>query len=69
MEKQTPKKKVLKSYRLRPEIVDAIQAGMQKHGYSEETAYLEAILELALRLTPKRAVRPKVSRRATALAA
>lgn len=47
---QTPKTKVLKSYRLDPEIVEALRRGQMANDYAEETAYLEDVLRLALGL-------------------
>lgn len=69
METQTTKKKILRSYRLRPEIVDAIRQGMERHGYQEETAYIEAVLQLALGVKAPTPSRPSVSRKVLALAA
>ena len=69
MEKETPKKKVMKSYRLRPEIVEAIAKGMERHGFTEETAYVETVLQLALNVNLPVPTRPSVNRKALALAA
>jgi len=69
MEEQTTKTKISKSYRFRPEIVEAIQAGMEKHGYTNETQYLEDVLSRALNLALPKPELPKVNRKALALAA
>ena len=69
MENETPKTKISKSYRFRREIVKAIADGMAKHEFDNETAYLEAVLELALGVELSKPVRPKVSRKALSLAA
>lgn len=69
MEDRITKTKISKSYRFRPEIVEAIQAGMEKHGYSNETEYLEDVLSRALNLNLPKPEAPKVNRKALALAA
>jgi hypothetical protein len=63
------KTKISKSYRLRTEIVDAIKAGMEKHGFDNETEYLEAVLARALGVSLPKPELPKISRKAQALAA
>lgn len=69
MENETPKTKISKSYRFRREIVEAIEAGMAKHNFANETAYLEAVLERALGVDLAKPEPPKVSRKALSLAA
>ena len=69
MEDRITKTKISKSYRFRHEIVEAIQAGMEKHGYSNETEYLEDVLSRALNLNLPKPEAPKVNRKALALAA
>ena len=68
METQNTKNKIPKSYRLRADIVTAIQAAMEKHGYSNETEYLEDVLARALNLDIPKPSAPRVSRKALALA-
>lgn len=43
MSEQTTTTKVMKSWRLHPDIVDAIERGNETHEYPDETAYVEAI--------------------------
>ena len=69
MEDRTQKTKIPKSYRLRTEIVEAIKAGMEKHGFDNETEYLEAVLASALGINLPKPEVPKVRRKAYALAA
>lgn len=50
MSQQIPKNKVMKSWRLHPEIVDAIRRGMETHGYPDETSFVETIFRRVLGL-------------------
>jgi hypothetical protein len=40
----------MKAWRLHPDVVKAIETGMAASGFSEETAYVETVLRLALGL-------------------
>jgi hypothetical protein len=50
MSDQTVKNKVMKSWRLHPDIVDAIKRGTTKHDYPDETSFVEALFRRALGL-------------------
>jgi hypothetical protein len=50
MNEQAAKTKVMKAWRLHPDIVEAIKRGHEKHGYPDETAYVEAIFRRVLGL-------------------
>ena len=60
---QSKAAKVLKAYRLKPEIVQALQDGWQSHeGYSNETQFVEDVLSLALGLPVEKKKLPRVKR-------
>lgn len=69
MSDQPVKPKVMKSWRLPPEIVNKIEAGFQKHEYPDETAYVEAIFRRVFGLPdPPKPKPPRVSKQALELA-
>jgi hypothetical protein len=70
MDEQIVKTKVMKSWRLHPDIVDAIKCAAAKHRYPDETAYVEAVFRRVLGLPdipdPKP---PRISKQAMELRA
>lgn len=67
---QTSAVKVVKSWRLHPDIVKAIEDGNETHEYPNETAYVEAIFRRVFGLPdPPRSKPPRVGKRAMALRA
>lgn len=59
------KVKVMKSWRLDPNIVKAIKKGARTHGYRDETAYVEAIFRRVLGLPePPEPTPPQINKQA-----
>lgn len=50
MAKESTKTKVRKSYRIHPDIAAAIKRAMSKHGYQDETAFVETVFRRVLGL-------------------
>ena len=44
------KPKVMKAWRLHPDVVEAIKRGAEKHGYPDETSFVETIFRRVLGL-------------------
>jgi hypothetical protein len=72
MDEQTTETKVMKAWRLHPDIVQAIEDGHKNCGYPNETAYIEAVFRRVYGLpdppTPKPKP-PRVKKKALALRA
>lgn len=67
---QTAATKVVKSWRLHPDIVEAIKDGNETHEYPNETAYVEAIFRRVFGLPdPPPPKPPRVGKKAMALRA
>jgi HD-like signal output (HDOD) protein len=70
MSEQNSKPKVMKSWRLPAEIVEAIRRGAEAHNYPDETAYVEAIFRRVLGLPEPPEPKPvRIKKEALALRA
>lgn len=70
MDEPTTENKVLKAWRLHPDIAKAIEGKWESHRYPSETAYVEAIFRQVFGLPDpptKKPQRPRIGKKAMAL--